>query len=99
MADRPDGERRARFVAAVALAIPGRWTLVCEGVCEGRLGADGRGGRGFGYDPLFVPDGYDLSFGELLSEVKNIISHRAKALDALLALLREADFENVRRTE
>jgi XTP/dITP diphosphohydrolase len=92
MADRTD-DRRARFVAAVALALPGRWTLVCEGVCDGRLALApdmnaGKGGpRGFGYDPLFIPDGHSRSFGALPSEVKNKISHRAEALRALLAIL------------
>jgi XTP/dITP diphosphohydrolase len=90
MTGRAEGARRARFVAAVALSVPGRWTFVCEGVCNGRLGTDADAGasRGFGYDPLFVPDGYDRSFGALPSEVKNKISHRAEAVRALLAFLR-----------
>jgi XTP/dITP diphosphohydrolase len=84
--------RRACFVAALALSVPfspsgGEWTMVCEGVCEGRLGQRETGGHGFGYDPLFIPDGYDVSFGELSSDVKNKISHRAKAVQALVELL------------
>jgi XTP/dITP diphosphohydrolase len=90
MADRTDA-RRARFVAAVALALPDRWMFVCEGVCNGRLAldidADENGPRGFGYDPLFIPDGYDRSFGALSSELKNKISHRAQAVRALLTFL------------
>jgi XTP/dITP diphosphohydrolase len=93
MAGQPN-DRRARFVAAVALAVPGQWTLVCEGICNGCLGldidVDEKGPRGFGYDPLFIPDGYDRSFGALSSELKNRISHRAEAVRALLSLLREA---------
>ena len=94
---RTEGKRRARFVAAVALSVPDQWTLVCEGVGGGRLGLDvdtsasGRDPRGFGYDPLFIPDGHDRSFGALPSEVKNKISHRAEAVRALLLLLRERD--------
>jgi XTP/dITP diphosphohydrolase len=91
---RMDGQhdRRACFVAALALSVPfspggGEWTIVCEGVCEGRLGQRETGGHGFGYDPLFIPDGYDVSFGELSSDVKNKISHRAKAVQALVELL------------
>ena len=51
-----------------------------EGVCEGRIGFIERGTGGFGYDPLFSPNGYDQTFGELGEEVKNNLSHRAKAL-------------------
>jgi XTP/dITP diphosphohydrolase len=80
-------ERRAHFVAAVALSMPRCWTLVCEGVCGGKLGESEKGRRGFGYDPLFIPDGYDVSFSELPSAVKNEISHRARAVRALWELL------------
>ena len=83
-------ERRAKYVAAVALSVPGEWELVCEGACEGRLAANETGEHGFGYDPLFVPDGYDVSFGELPPSVKNSISHRAKAVAALLDILADA---------
>jgi XTP/dITP diphosphohydrolase len=97
MAGRTDG-RRARFVAAVAFALPSQWTFVCEGVCNGRLGlavdVDENGPRGFGYDPLFVPDGYDRSFGSLPSEIKNRISHRAEAMRTLLTLLQRKGFSN-----
>jgi len=79
--------RRACFVAAVAVSIPGKWALACEGVCEGRLAVRESGANGFGYDPIFIPDGYDISFGELPSCVKNSISHRAKAVTALFNIL------------
>ena len=79
--------RRARFVAAVALSVPGEWALACEGVCDGQLATREAGPYGFGYDPLFVPDGYDVSFGELPPSVKNRISHRAAAVAALLDIL------------
>ena len=79
--------RRARFVAAVALSMPGEWALACEGACDGRLATSGAGEYGFGYDPLFLPDGYDASFGELTPSVKNRISHRAKAVAALFDIL------------
>ena len=80
-------DRRASFVAAVALSVPGEWALVCEGACGGRLSACEAGTHGFGYDPLFVPDGYNLSFGELPPYVKNRISHRARAVAALFDIL------------
>lgn len=80
--------RRASFVAVVAVSVPGEWALACEGICDGRLATRETGGHGFGYDPLFVPDGYDASFGELPPFVKNRISHRAKAVTALFDILR-----------
>jgi len=58
-------------------------TELFEGVCEGRIGWAPRGRGGFGYDPLFIPEGYQESFAELGEEVKNILSHRAKALARL----------------
>lgn len=56
-------------------------TLIFEGVCEGRILDKGRGNAGFGYDPLFLPDGYTQTFAELGGDVKNKISHRARALE------------------
>jgi XTP/dITP diphosphohydrolase len=87
-----ENSRRARFVAAVALSVPfspaeGEWTIICEGACDGHLGEREAGGHGFGYDSIFIPDGYDVSFGELPSAVKNKISHRAKAVQALVEIL------------
>jgi XTP/dITP diphosphohydrolase len=74
-------DRRARFVAAVAIADPNGVVLnLSEGICEGTITFEPRGASGFGYDPLFVPDGYDQTFAELPDEVKNVISHRARAL-------------------
>ena len=76
-----DGDRRARFVAAVAIATPhGEVLNISEGICEGTIVFEPRGSGGFGYDPLFVPNGYDQTFAELPNDVKNRISHRARAL-------------------
>jgi XTP/dITP diphosphohydrolase len=58
-------------------------TGLFEGVCEGRIGFEPRGSGGFGYDPLFIPSGYDQTFGELSEAVKNQLSHRARALEEL----------------
>jgi XTP/dITP diphosphohydrolase len=81
--DTPDGERRARFVCVIALAEPGSDApQLFTGTCAGRIACTERGGGGFGYDPLFVPDGYEQTFGELPDEVKQRISHRARALAA-----------------
>lgn len=76
-----DRERRARFVSVVAIAsAEGTVLNVAEGICEGVINFAPRGEGGFGYDPLFVPDGYDQTFAELPEDVKNRISHRARAL-------------------
>jgi len=73
--------RRARFVAVVAIADPAGAVLnVSEGICSGSINFAPRGDGGFGYDPLFVPDGYTQTFAELPESVKNVISHRARAL-------------------
>jgi XTP/dITP diphosphohydrolase len=72
--------RRARFRTVIALARPGREPLTVEGTCEGTIIEEPRGTCGFGYDPLFVPDGTGKTFAELPPEVKNRISHRANAL-------------------
>lgn len=72
--------RSARFRCVIALASPSGRAQIVEGVCEGRILEQERGSGGFGYDPLFVPNGYDRTFAEMDSAVKNSISHRARAL-------------------
>jgi len=77
----PSGKRSARFVSAVAIANNGGEVLnVSLGTCEGRIDFAPSGTRGFGYDPVFIPKGYKQSFGDLKAELKNQISHRARAL-------------------
>jgi XTP/dITP diphosphohydrolase len=85
-----DAARRARFVCVIAVADPSAGTLhTFEGTCEGRLAEAPRGDGGFGYDPLFIPDGHDRTFGELPAEVKHSLSHRARALARAARHLRE----------
>jgi XTP/dITP diphosphohydrolase len=73
--------RGARFVCAAVIAKPNQEVLmVTEGVCEGRIAFESHGSSGFGYDPIFVPNGYNHTFGELSESIKNEISHRARAL-------------------
>lgn len=76
----PDEERTARFVCVIALALPDGRVETVEGTCDGRIDRYPRGSVGFGYDPLFVPDGYEESFAQLSPLIKNSISHRGKAL-------------------
>ena len=78
-------ERRCAFVAVLALAWPDGHVQAFEGRCEGRWVAPPRGGQGFGYDPMFVPDGAALTFGEMAPAEKARFSHRARAFAALAA--------------
>ncbi len=80
-------ERRARFRCTMVLARDGRAVVDFSGTVEGRITPKPAGGGGFGYDPLFVPDGHDLTFAELGETVKNTMSHRARALEKALAWL------------
>ena len=83
----PDEARTARFVCVVTLAMPGGETLQARGTVEGKIIEEERGENGFGYDPIFIPDGYDRTFAQMSAEEKNGISHRANALAALAELL------------
>jgi len=78
--------RRARFRTVIALIFNGKETLL-EGICEGHIATEKSGTGGFGYDPIFIPDGYGETFAELGEEVKNRISHRAKATEKLRTVL------------
>ena len=80
-------DRRARFIAAIAVVLPDAEPEGVLGVCEGHIRHVPVGEHGFGYDPVFIPDGYDQTFAELGEEIKNQISHRAEALEKALALL------------
>ncbi|MBA2503075.1 MAG: XTP/dITP diphosphatase [Pyrinomonadaceae bacterium] len=90
LGDVPEEKRQARFVCALAVADPTtNFLQVFTGTCEGRIAFQPRGGSGFGYDPIFIPDGYRQTFGELPARVKKQISHRARALEAAASFLRE----------
>lgn len=84
----PDERRGAYFVCVLCVAGPGGVEQVFEGKCAGRLSHAPRGGAGFGYDPLFVPDGHGASFAELGDAVKSTLSHRARAWAELAAWAR-----------
>ena len=86
-----DSERTAKFVSVITMIFPDGQTLVARGECPGRIIEMATGENGFGYDPLFVPDGYDKTFAQLSEEEKNAISHRARALQKLEELLAERE--------
>jgi len=87
-----DDGRRARFRCVVALARNGHLLETFEGIVEGSIADEARGDSGFGYDPIFIPEGLKQTFGELPTQVKNTISHRAKAIRALADRLRRLEF-------
>lgn len=78
-------DRRARFRCLLCYLAPGTAPAYFEGVCEGEVIREERGGGGFGYDPIIVPNGYAQTFAELPGEVKDAISHRGLAVSAFLA--------------
>lgn len=82
-----DVDRTARFVCVIALSNPEGCVQTVRGSCEGRLGRELQGEGGFGYDPLFIPEGYNKTFAQLEASEKNRISHRARALENALALI------------
>jgi len=87
MADVPAAERTARFVCAMALVLPDGTEHVRVGEMRGRIGVSPAGDNGFGYDPLFVADGYAMTNGELEPSAKDAISHRGRAVRAMLPVL------------
>jgi XTP/dITP diphosphohydrolase len=80
-------DRSAWFTSALAVAWPDGPSVVVEGVVRGSLVFPGRGTRGFGYDPIFIPEGGALTFGEMDPAAKDAISHRARAFEKLKAAL------------
>jgi XTP/dITP diphosphohydrolase len=83
-------ERSARFVCAMALADEtGEIKFLAEGICNGKIALNASGTNGFGYDPIFIPEGFSQSFGELSSDVKQKISHRARAITKIIQFLRD----------
>lgn len=81
--------RKAKFRTVIALV--GEEEVLFEGECKGTITKKPRGEKGFGYDPVFLPDGYEQTFAELSSQAKNKISHRGRALQKLLTFLKEKE--------
>ena len=83
----PKASRACHFSCALALVAPDGREFVALGQCPGTLLHEGRGTNGFGYDPLFLPDGFDKTFAELPSETKCTFSHRARAAERMRPVL------------
>ena len=87
--------RNARFRTVIALiltpptGVQGGSSSLFSGIVEGEIIRERRGGEGFGYDPIFQPKGYDKTFAELGNDIKNTISHRARAVAKLAAYLKQ----------
>ncbi|MCI7147482.1 MAG: XTP/dITP diphosphatase [Candidatus Fimisoma sp.] len=87
----PAEDRKAKFVSVITLMFPDGNTIVARGECPGRIIETPTGENGFGYDPLFVPDGLSKTFAQLSDKEKNSISHRARALEKLEEILTERE--------
>ncbi len=87
-------ERTASFQSVIALITEDKKEYTVKGICKGRVLEEPRGDNGFGYDPLFVPDGFEETFAQLDGDVKNSISHRRRAIDGLREKLIEILGEN-----
>lgn len=92
----PKEKRSGRFVSVITIVYPDGTNIVARGEVEGHIAFEESGDNGFGYDPLFIPLGYNKTFGDFTSENKNKISHRAKALVKLRKLLMEKDKDFVK---
>lgn len=91
MKEVPFERRTARYRCVAVLVTPEGREIHAEGTCEGRIALEPRGEGGFGYDPWFIPEGQNRTFGELPAEFKDKISHRGKALRELAAKLKESE--------
>ena len=92
-------DRAARFTCCCALVDPSGEELVVHGHCPGHIAEKSAGVEGFGYDPLFIPNGYDKSFAELSAEEKNAISHRGRALEKVKAIVGDGSVVDGSRVE
>ncbi|MEK6645433.1 MAG: XTP/dITP diphosphatase [Candidatus Firestonebacteria bacterium] len=83
----PINKRNAKFVCVVALAFPDEKIITVEGICKGKIADSSKGKQGFGYDPVFIPKGYNKTYAQLGLKTKNKISHRSLALEKIKKIL------------
>ncbi len=84
--------RNARFICCICLILENNETYFFEGTCEGKIADQMEGNQGFGYDPIFIPNGYDCSFASLEKQIKNQISHRGLAFQQMYRFLLEKGY-------
>ena len=89
MKDVPEERRSARFMCAAVIAFPDGTSITAVGSCEGKIAYEPAGENGFGYDPIFVPDGETRTFAQMTDNEKNAISHRGRAMRLLYEKLNE----------
>lgn len=90
LSDKACENRRARFVCAMAICNrKGDMKFLSEGICAGNIALKAKGANGFGYDAIFIPDGFEQTFGELTGDMKQQISHRARAAQKIIHYLRD----------
>jgi len=90
----PETKRGARFVCCMALSFPDGSVKTFFGYAKGRIGREPHGQQGFGYDPVFIPDGYNRTFAEMSGEEKDKLSHRGKSLEKLALFLHKQAYIN-----
>lgn len=88
MAQSPNKSRKAHFSCVISLAFPNGGYELFEGRVDGHIAAEKQGNSGFGYDPLFIPDGFAKSFAQMSKDEKNQVSHRGRAVEKLKAYLK-----------
>ena len=88
MAQSPNKSRKAHFSCVISLAFPNGGYELFEGRVDGHIAAEKQGNGGFGYDPLFIPDGFAKSFAQMSKDEKNQVSHRGRAVEKLKAYLK-----------
>lgn len=86
-------KRSARFICVIGIAQPGKQTIFKTGYCEGHIAFQEKGSHGFGYDPIFIPEGYTKSMAELTPKEKNLISHRSHAMKQLEQWIKTSNVE------
>ena len=80
--------RKAHFSCCIAFAVPNKKTSIFEGRVDGKIAFEPQGNSGFGYDPIFIPEGYEKTFAELGDDIKNTLSHRHRALEKFIQTIK-----------
>lgn len=82
-----DLDRKAHFESVIGYCKPNEKAVAIKGICNGKIAKEERGNRGFGFDPIFIPDGAKLTFAEMTTKEKNLFSHRGKSIEGFIKFL------------